>query len=109
MTHSTDTEAVTQHTKLRVSVAALAQEQPSILYLRDGEVVLYRRSRRLLYQCRYRLADGTWHRVSTRKASVEHAITVACDLYVDSLTKQSQTSRSNVSHLVVDVLLQDCG
>jgi hypothetical protein len=28
---------------------------------------------------------------------------------VDSLTKQSQTSRSNVSHLVVDVLLQDCG
>ncbi len=30
-------------------------------------------------------------------------------LGVDSLTKQSQTSRSNVSHLVVDVLLQDCG
>ena len=28
---------------------------------------------------------------------------------VDSLTKQSQISRSNVSHLVVDVLLQDCG
>ena len=29
--------------------------------------------------------------------------------FVDSLTKQSQISRSNVSHLVVDVLLQDCG
>jgi hypothetical protein len=69
MTLSKDTEAVTRNTKLRVSVAALAQAQPSILYLRDGEVVLYRRSRSLLYQCRYRLADGTWHRVSTRKGT----------------------------------------
>ncbi|PUE40223.1 Ig-like domain-containing protein [Limnohabitans sp. Bal53] len=30
-------------------------------------------------------------------------------LGVDSLTKQSQTSRSNMSHLVIDVLFQDCG
>ena len=35
--------------------------------------------------------------------------TAAQDYTVDSLTKQSQTSRLNVSHLVVDVLLQDCG
>ena len=75
MTHSTDKGAVTRNTKLRVSVASLAAAQPSILYLRDGDVVLYRRSRSLLYQCRYRLADGTWQRVSTRKASVEHAVT----------------------------------
>ncbi len=88
MTHSTDTEAVTQHTKLRVSIASLAQAQPSILYLRDGDVVLYRRSRSLLYQCRYRLADGTWHRVSTRNASVEHAIAVACDLYDEARYRQ---------------------
>ncbi len=76
MTHSTDTGAVTRNTKLRVSVASLAAAQPSILYLRDGDVVLYRRSRSLLYQCRYRLADGTWQRVSTRKASIEHAVAV---------------------------------
>jgi integrase len=88
MTHSTDTGAVTRNTKLRVSVASLAAAQPSILYLRDGDVVLYRRSRSLLYQCRYRLADGTWHRVSTRKASVEHAVAVACDLYDEARYRQ---------------------
>ncbi|WP_353485229.1 integrase [Haliscomenobacter sp.] len=58
------------------------------MYLRDGDVVLYRRSRSLLYQCRYRLADGTWHRVSTRKASVEHAVAVACDLYDEARYRQ---------------------
>ncbi|MBM3390253.1 MAG: integrase [Betaproteobacteria bacterium] len=88
MTHSTNTGAVTRDTKLRVSVATLAQAQPSILYLRDGDVVLYRRSRSLLYQCRYRLADGTWHRVSTRKASVEHAVAVACDMYDEARYRQ---------------------
>ena len=88
MTHSTDTGAVTQHTKLRVSVATLVAAKPSILYLRDGDVVLYRRSRSLLYQCRYRLADGTWHRVSTRKASVEQAVAVACDLYDEARYRQ---------------------
>ena len=88
MTHSTDKGAVTRDTRLRVSVAALAAAQPSILYLRDGDVVLYRRSRSLLYQCRYRLADGTWHRVSTRKASVEHAVAVACDLYDEARYRQ---------------------
>jgi integrase len=88
MTYSKDTEGATRNTKLRVSVAALASAQPSILYLRDGDVVLYRRSRSLLYQCRYRLADGTWHRVSTRRASVEHAIAVACDLYDEARYRQ---------------------
>jgi len=88
MTHSTDKGAVTRNTKLRVSVASLAAAQPSILYLRDGDVVLYRRSRSLLYQCRYRLADGTWQRVSTRKASVEHAVAVACDLYDEARYRQ---------------------
>jgi integrase len=88
MTYSTNTEVVTRDTKLRVSVATLAAAQPSILYLRDGDVVLYRRNRSLLYQCRYRLADGTWHRVSTRKASVEHAVAVACDLYDEARYRQ---------------------
>jgi hypothetical protein len=88
MTQSKDTEGATRNTKLRVSLATLASAQPSILYLRDGDVVLYRRSRSLLYQCRYRLADGTWHRVSTRKASVEHAVAVACDLYDEARYRQ---------------------
>lgn len=61
---------------------------PQIIHLRDGEVVLYRRSRSLLYQCRYKLADGTWHRQSTRKASLEHAIAAACDMYDQARYRQ---------------------
>jgi hypothetical protein len=62
------------------TIDALIQTQPSILLLRDGEVVLYRRTRSLLYQCRFKLADGKWHRFSTRKASLESAIAAACDI-----------------------------
>ena len=68
---------------------------PQHIHLRDGEVVLYRRSRSLLYQCRYKLADGTWYRQSTRKASIEHAIAVACDLYDEARYRQ----RLGLAHL----------
>lgn len=107
MTHSTNTVAVTRDTKLRVSVAALAAAQPSILYLRDGDVVLYRRSRSLLYQCRYRLADGTWHRVSTRKASVEHAVAVACDLYDEARYRQ-RLGLAHRTHSVAQIAAVCC-
>ena len=39
------------------TIDALIQTQPNNLFLRDGEVVLYRRTRSLLYQCRFKLAD----------------------------------------------------
>jgi len=61
---------------------------PSIIYLRDGEVVVYRRSASPLYQCRYKLADGKWQRQSTRKASVENAVSVACLLYDEARFRQ---------------------
>jgi integrase len=68
--------------------SSLPSTQPQTIHLRDGELVLYRRSRSLLYQCRYKLADGTWHRQSTGKASLEHAIAAACDLYDESRYRQ---------------------
>ena len=69
-------------------LASLATANAQHIHLRDGEVVLYRRSRSLLYQCRYKLADGTWYRQSTRKASIEHAVAVACDLYDEARYRQ---------------------
>jgi integrase len=75
----------TKNTRL---LQQLATVQAQSIYLRDGEVVLYRRSRSLLYQCRYKLADGTWYRQSTRKASIEHAVAVACDLYDEARYRQ---------------------
>jgi len=61
---------------------------PNIIYLRDGEVVVYRRSTSTLYQCSYKLADGKWQRQSTRKASVENAVSVACLLYDEARFRQ---------------------
>jgi integrase len=59
----------TTHT-IRQRFAQLATATPPCLYLRDGEVVVYLRDDSPYYQCRYKLADGTWHRASTRKARV---------------------------------------
>jgi integrase len=73
---------------LRKLLTSLSTTQPQTIRLRDGELVLYRRSRSLLYQCRYKLADGTWHRQSTGKASLELAIAAACDLYDESRYRQ---------------------
>ena len=66
---------------------------PSVLLLRDGELVLYRRTCSLLYQCRFKLADGKWHRFSTRRTSLENAIAAACDMY-DEARYQSATGLS---------------
>ena len=70
------------------ALAAYAAAQPQSILLRDGELVLYRRTRSLLYQCRYKLADGAWYRQSTRKASLEQAIATACDLYDEARYRQ---------------------
>jgi integrase len=72
----------------RPSLASLATATPCAIYLRDSEVVIYRRTRSLLYQCRFKLANGTWHRQTTGKASIEHAVTVACNLYDEARYRQ---------------------
>ncbi len=46
--------------------------------------MIYKRQRSLLYQCRFKLSDGKWHRQSTGKASLEQAIPAACDIYDES-------------------------
>jgi len=69
-------------------LTALRSASPRSVSLRDGELVVYRRSRSLLYQCRYKLADGKWVRQSTGKASLEHAIPRACDIYDEARYRQ---------------------
>ena len=73
---------------LRRLFSSLASTQPQTVYLRDGDLVLYRRSRSLPYQCRYRLADGTWTIQTTGKAALEHAIARACDIYDEARCRQ---------------------
>ncbi len=70
------------------SVALNIFVNPKQLHLRDGAVVLYRRRYSLQYQCRYKLADGTWCRRSTAKASLELAAHAACELYDEARFRQ---------------------
>ena len=77
---------------------SLYTSNPNLIHLRDSEVVLYRRSASPLYQCRFKLADGTWYRVSTRKASVEHAVAVACAMYDEARYRQ----RLGLAHIAHD-------
>ena len=83
--HTAENTSPTETSKI---VASHATSVPTVIYLRDGEVVIYRRKTSPLYQCRYKLADGTWHRVSTRKASVENAVRVACEMYDEARFRQ---------------------
>ncbi|WP_108646661.1 tyrosine-type recombinase/integrase [Polynucleobacter rarus] len=76
------------YAKLNQYSALNHTSNPNLIYLRDGEVVVYRRSASPLYQCRYKLADGQWHRQSTRKASIEKAVIVACLLYDEARFRQ---------------------
>lgn len=63
------------------ALANLNYAPPTSVHLRDGECVVYRRHNSPVWYCRYKLQDGSWHRTSTRKASLEYAIQVACELY----------------------------
>jgi integrase len=83
--YTAPTPTPTQRLRL---LAVLTPAQPNIIYLRDGEVVVYRRTHSLLYQCRYKLTDGSWVRQTTGKASVEHAVARACDIYDEARYRQ---------------------
>jgi hypothetical protein len=51
-------DAATAKTSKQRTIDALIAASPSVLLLRDGELVLYRHTRSLLYPCRFNLADG---------------------------------------------------
>lgn len=70
------------------ALSQLKYAQPAELYLRDGEVVIHRRPESPLWHCRFKLQDGSWHRQSTRQASIEHAVRMACDLYDETRFRQ---------------------
>jgi hypothetical protein len=70
------------------ALSQLRYAEPTELYLRDGEVVIFHRPNSPLWQCRFKRQNGTWERVSTKQASIEHAVRVACDLYDEARFRQ---------------------
>lgn len=53
----------------------------NLVYLRDGDVVLYKRERSRVWQMRYKLFDKEWRRVSTKHRNLDYAVKVAGDIY----------------------------
>ncbi len=81
-------ESQNQNTTPTTPLAKLNAAQATLLHMRDGEVVLYRRANSPTWQTRYKLKDGSWCRASTRKMSVEHAVQVACIMMTLILSSQ---------------------
>ena len=105
--HADGKKSAFQKTTLRSTLTALQTAQPTAIHLRDGELVLYRRSRSLLYQCRYRLADGSWVRQTTGKAALEHAIVRACDIYDEARYRQ-RLGLAHRTHSVAQIAAVCC-
>lgn len=49
--------------------------------LRDGEVVLYKRKASNRWQARFKLPDNTWHRITTKRTSIDEASRIATEAY----------------------------
>jgi integrase len=98
---------VASPSRLRTLLTAQNASQPQSIRLRDGELVVYRRSRSLLYQCRYRLADGTWVRQTTGRAALEHAIGRACDIYDEARYRQ-RLGLAHRTHSVAQIAAVCC-
>ena len=83
------------------------------MFLRDGEVALYKRKRSRVWQCRYKLFTGEWVRVSTRKTAYEHAARVATDLYDEARYRERlglapvQKSFADIARTTVEELKRD--
>jgi len=90
--------------------AALDQD---VHYLRDGEVILYKRKRSRVWQCKYKLFTGTWVRVSTRKTNKDYAEQVACNLYDEARYRERmglapvQKTFAEIARITVDDLKRD--
>lgn len=85
MSNAAKTLSLTAHPH---RLATLAYTEPQVIHLRDGEVALFKRGDSPLWQCRYKLIDGSWLRVSTKKASIEAAVAVATNLYDEARYRQ---------------------
>ncbi len=65
----------------QTTTGKLPATQARVHTLRDGELVLYKRSHSRVWQCRYKLYDNQWHRQTTKRTVLMDAVRVAGELY----------------------------
>ena len=63
------------------SIEELTASTEQIHRLRDGELILFRRSDSRIWQYKFKRESGIWYRASTRKSVLEQAKRVAMDLH----------------------------
>ncbi len=60
---------------------------PSLIPLRDGEVIIFRRPDSPYWHCRFK-RQNKWERFSTKQASIEGAVHAACEAYDEARFRQ---------------------
>ena len=78
---STISKASAEPQKQANTIEELATAQARIIYLRDGDVVLFKITRSKKWQARFRATTGKWMRFTTKRTSIEEATRIACDKY----------------------------
>ena len=99
---------MTQRMLYAAYLATLHATQPQTLYLRDGEVIVYRRPNTLHYQCRFKLSPDKWTRRTTGAASVEQAVANACALY-DEARFRHRLGLAQVAQDIAHIARITCG
>jgi integrase len=71
------TKNAVPHKQSKVKSVAISD---TLVHMRDGDVVLYKRENSDKWQARYKL-NNKWHRISTKERNVDWAGKVACEAY----------------------------
>lgn len=85
---------------------SLSTTERNVHYLRDGEVVLYKRPRSRVWQVRYKLYDRQWHRRSTKHHRLDWAMRAAGEIY-DRARFREEEGLPQVSRRF-DVVAREC-
>lgn len=72
------TKNAVPHKQSKVKSVAISD---TLVHLRDGDVVLYKRENSDKWQARYKVGNKKWQRISTKERSVDWAGKVACEAY----------------------------
>jgi integrase len=85
----------------------IASKDPDTLSILDGTISLFKRPNSHQWQCRFKLASGSWHQASTGSDQVAEATTRAIAIYEAVLVKVSNglvIKNKNFKSLALEVL-----
>ncbi len=97
----------------QTTTGKLPATQARVHTLRDGELVLYKRSHSRVWQCRYKLFDNQWHRQTTKRTVLSDAVRVASELYDEARFRErmglapTRKTFSQIAALTVEEMRRD--